>query len=150
MIEEIVPFSETLSTIFVVAFEYLDIPLGFRILKGEDSELLSLRDVLLYLDRFEVESSPSLHMNFDIICDPVEMFTVSEVGYFQLIFRFTEETCLGSIVFEEVLADFVLALMLRSNRRLTFLRSTADTERRDLGFVKYSYSLGIPFFGCLR
>lgn len=52
MVEEIVPFSETFSTIFMVAFEYLDIPLGFRILEGEDSELLSLRDVLLYLDRF--------------------------------------------------------------------------------------------------
>lgn len=70
----------------MVAFEYLDIPLGFRILEGEDSELLSLRDMLLYLDRFEVESSPCLHMNFDIISDPVEMLAVSEIRCLQLIF----------------------------------------------------------------
>ena len=50
VIEEVVPFSEAFSAVIVIAFEYLNIPLRFRILESEYSEILCLRYVLLDLD----------------------------------------------------------------------------------------------------
>lgn len=49
MIEKVVPLSKVLSAAIVIAFQDLDIPLGLRILKGEDTEVLGSRNVLLYL-----------------------------------------------------------------------------------------------------
>jgi len=51
MVEEIVPFAEVLSAVFMIAFQNLDESFALRIFEAEDPELFSRRDVLLNLHR---------------------------------------------------------------------------------------------------
>ena len=55
MVEEVVPLPEPLVTPFVVAFKDFDEPLRSRVLVREDTELLSIRHVLLNVDRAKIE-----------------------------------------------------------------------------------------------
>jgi len=63
VIEEVMPLPEPLVAPCVVALEDLDIPLRSRVLVGEDAVLLSVGDVLLDLDAFQVKVFSGLDLD---------------------------------------------------------------------------------------
>jgi hypothetical protein len=55
VVEEVVPFAEPLVTTLVLTLEDFVEALGLGVLVGKDTEALGVRDVLLDLDRVEIE-----------------------------------------------------------------------------------------------
>jgi len=69
VVEEIVPFTEPFIAAIVITFEHLNVPLASRVLVGEDSELLGIRDMLLDLHSPQVEGAPCFHRDQDFAAD---------------------------------------------------------------------------------
>ena len=61
VIEEIMPLPKVFSAIFMIALQYLNIPLGLGILESEDPELVSAWHVLFNLNRFQVKGLSCLN-----------------------------------------------------------------------------------------
>lgn len=80
MVEEVVPLAEVLSALLMVALQDLDEPLGLRVLERKNPELLRVRDVLLDLNRVEVEGLPSLDVDRNVLRDFPEGVAVRDVS----------------------------------------------------------------------
>ncbi len=75
VVEEVVPLAEPLVTTLVLTLEDFVEALGLGVLVGKDTEALCVWDVLLDLDRVEIEGISRLYGNHHISGDLVECFT---------------------------------------------------------------------------
>lgn len=79
VVEEVVPFPEEHSAIFMVTFQDFDISLSPRVLILKHPEHSSLWNVLINLDRAEIEFISVLYMNFSAFWYFLSYFIISDI-----------------------------------------------------------------------
>ena len=109
VVKEVVPLSEVLSAIVVIALQDFDKTFGLRILESEDPKFLSGRNVLFYLNRSQIEGRTSLDQHSHIRRDVLEGITVLDVADLERVLAIFGSKFL--IVVTEISAYFIMTFL---------------------------------------